>query len=197
MKYISSHTHTFCSSISMLWGVPKNVFCFFFFFFKTVFFSQNLSEPLFISIDRICFSINQNWFKKFRWASICFDRSNLRFWSIENSMRCFQKLIFSSVKHFFKIFFNFSLSIRLGQGSISIFCRYSPFFLQGFPLSKLESPLYPSFCIYFHVFMHKLMHFVGIFGTFQIWGFWWFKPFFLKLIIGFCSYNVINMIFDV
>ena len=32
------------------------------FFFKTVFFSQNLREPLSVSIDRVCFLINRNCF---------------------------------------------------------------------------------------------------------------------------------------
>ena len=52
-----------------------------------------------------------------------------------------------------------------------IFFRFRPFFLQGFPLPRPVRPLYPSLCFYFHVFMHKLMHFVGIFGPFQIWDF--------------------------
>ena len=55
--------------------------CFFFFFFR-------------ISIDRSYFSINRNCFKNFKWASICFDQSNIRFRSIENRMRSFLKTDF-------------------------------------------------------------------------------------------------------
>ena len=66
-------------------------------------------------------------------------------------MRSFFKTDFQLSQTLFqKKFFNFSLSIWLGQGLISIFCRFRPFFLQGFPLPRLVSPFYPSFCI-FHV----------------------------------------------
>ena len=122
----------------------------------------------------------------FDWSKLFFDRSKLSkiVWDV------FLKLSFRSDKHFFKKFFAFSLSIRLG------FLSFSPiFFLQGFPLPRLVRPLYPSFYIYFHVFMHKLMHFCEIFGTFQNWDFCWINPLFLKLIIGFCSCIVIFMIY--
>ena len=85
LKQISSHTHAFWLSISMLWDFPKMYFC----FFSKLCFSQKFCESLSVSIDWVCFSINRNWFKKFRWASVCFDRSNLRFRSIENRMRSF------------------------------------------------------------------------------------------------------------
>ena len=52
LKYISSHTHAFCSSISMLWGVSKMCLCYF---------------------QKLCF------FSKILWASVCFDWSNLFF----------------------------------------------------------------------------------------------------------------------
>ena len=58
LKITSSHTHAFCSSISMLWGV------FWFFFFLTVFFLK-FSEPLPISIDPFYFSIDRNFLKLF------------------------------------------------------------------------------------------------------------------------------------
>ena len=109
---------------------------------------KNFCEPLCVSIIRNYFSINRKSYGMF-----------------------FKKLSFRSDKHFFKKFFAFSLSIRLGQGSLTNFCRFRPFFLQGFPLPRPVRPLYPSLCIYFHVFMHKLMHFVGIFGPFQNWDF--------------------------
>ena len=96
---------------------------------------------------------------------------------------------------FSKTFSNFSLSLRLGKGPLKIFCCFSFKFLQGFSLSRPIRPLYPSFCFYFHDFMHKLMHFKGIFGTFKIWDFCWINPLFLKLIIGFCFYIDIFMIY--
>ena len=141
------------------------------FFDQSKLFLKNLREPLSVSINRNWFSINRKLWIRFL---------KIWFWLIQ--------LIF------FKTFSNFSFSLQLGQAHSSNFCCFPLKFLQGFPLSKPVSPFYPSFCIYFHVFMHKFMHFVGIFGPIQIWGFWWFKPSFLKLIIGFCSYNVINMV---
>ena len=42
-----------------------------------------------ISIDWGYFSINRNWLTIFEWAFVCFDRSNLRFRSIENRVGCF------------------------------------------------------------------------------------------------------------
>ena len=62
--------------------------------------------------------------------------------------------------------------------------------MQSFSLIRPVRPFYPSFCFYFHDFMHKLMHFKGIFETFQNWDFCWINPLFLKLIIGFCFYMI-------
>ena len=163
-----------------------------------MFFSQNLSEPLSILIDRVCFLINRNCFLKNLREPLSVS-INRNWFSINRKswIRFFKKLSLTCSNSLFKSFSNFSFSLRLGQAHSSNFCRFPPKFLQGFPLSKPVSPFYHSFCIYFHVFMHKFMHFVGIFGPIQIWGFWWFKSSFLKLIIGFCSYKVINMIYDV
>ena len=61
-------------------------------------------------------------------------------------------------KSFFKIF---SLS-PTWQGCTKIFCRFLPQFLQGFSPSRPVRPFYPSFCSYFHVFMHFFMHLKGI-----------------------------------
>ena len=87
LKNFASHTHAFYSYFSMIggvyaqnWAVFQNC-VFFFFFFR-------------ISIDRSYFSINRNCFKNFKWASICFDQSNIRFRSIENRMRSFLKTDF-------------------------------------------------------------------------------------------------------
>ena len=62
LKYISSHTHAFYSSISMFEVFLKCVFV----IFKTVFFLKTffVSKPLLVSIDPICLSINRNCFKK-------------------------------------------------------------------------------------------------------------------------------------
>ena len=125
------------------------------------------------SIDRTCFSINWTSWIKFFLNSV---------WLIQNT--------FSNL---FQTFL--SLSLRLGKAPLRIFCHFSTKLLQGFSLTRSVRPLYPFFCFYFHDFMHKLMHFNEIFGTFQIWGFCWINPLFLKLIIGFCWYTVIFMIF--
>ena len=128
-------------------------------------------------------------FKNFKGAFVCFDQSKM--W-----IRFLKNWIWRVQFIFFKTFSNF-LSLSNSDKLTHHFCCFPPKFLRGFPLSKPVSLFYPSFCIYFHIFMHKFMHFVGIFGPIQIWGFWRFKPSFLKLIIGFCSYNIINMIYDV
>ena len=135
---------------------------------------KNFSEPLPGSVDRTCVSIN--------WTSW------IRFFF-------FLKLRFDLFIYFFKTFSNFPLSLRIGKAPLRIFCRFQPNFLQGFSLLRPVRPLHPSFCFYFHDFMHKLMHFNGIFGAFHIWDFCWINPLCLKLIIGICSYIVIFMIY--
>ena len=99
-------------------------------------------------------------------------------------------------KHFFKSFFNFSLSLRLGKAKSSNFCRFPSNLLQGFPLPKPVSPIYPSFCTLFHVCMHKFMHLFEIFRLYINWDFCLIKPYFMKLINGFCCYIDIFMIYD-
>ena len=99
------------------------------------------------------------------WVSVCFNRCSISVGSIEafstdricfsidqKSCREFFKNWFSRVQtHFFKSFSTFSLFIRPGQGSNPFFfCRFPPFFLQGFSLPRSVRPLHPSFCIYFH-----------------------------------------------
>ena len=54
LKNISSHTHAFCSSISMFWGVPKMCFV----FFQNCVFLSKFKWVSVVSIDRVCFSIN-------------------------------------------------------------------------------------------------------------------------------------------
>ena len=150
LKNFASHSHAFYSYFSMLGGI----------YAKTGLFFQNCVFSR-ISINRGYFLINRNWFKIFRWASVCFDRANLRFRSIENRIRRFLKTDFQLSQTLFQkvFFFYFSLSIWLGQGSISFFCRFQSFFLQGFPFPRPVCSFYPSFCISLHVFMHKFMVF--------------------------------------
>ena len=134
---------------------------------------KNFSESLSVSIDQYCFSINRiSWIRFFKIQ--CLTRS----------------------KHFFKKNFNFSLSLRLGKAKSSNFCHFPPNLLQVFPLPKPVSPFYPFFCILFHVCMHKFMHFFEIFGLCINWDFCLIKPYFMKLINGFCCYIDIFMIYD-
>ena len=161
---------------SMLWGeVASNSVVFQKFIFlqfrsiESVFRSikiafKNFCEPLSGSINRTCFSINRT--------------SSIKFFFKNSDLTC------SST------FSNFPLSLQLSKAPLRIFCRFQPNFLQSFSLPRPVRPLYPSFCFYFHDFMHKLMHFNGIFRTFHVWDFCWIIFFFLKLIIGFCSYIV-------
>ena len=115
LKNISSHTHTFCSSISILWDVSK-------FFFKNVFFPQKFCEPLSASIDPICFSINQNClFVSINWIS------RIRF------LKIYIWLVQTTFSKAFQNFF--SLSLRLGKAPQQIFFHFPPNFLQGFSLS--------------------------------------------------------------
>ena len=189
MKIISSHTHTFFFLIFQCFEERLHqillIFKISFFFFynfdrSSLFFDQSklrlkisVSLCLFVSIDQNCFSINQiSWIKFFKIQ--CLTRS----------------------KHFFKSFFNFSLSRRLDKTKSSNFCHFPPNLLQGFPLPKPVSPFYPSFCILFHVCMHKFMHLFEIFGPCINWDFCLIKPYFMKLINGFCCYIDIFMIYD-
>ena len=184
-KNISSHTHAF---LLLIFNALRYVF-----------------KNQVILLKRCFFQI-------FDWSNLIFDQSK-SFWKILVSL-CLVWLIepiFRSIEHressffknsyltcsstFSKLFSNFPLSLWLGKAPLRIFCRFPSNLSQGFPLPKPISPFYPSFCILFYDFMHKLMHFNGIFGTFHIWDFCWINPLFLKLIIAFCSYIVIFMIY--
>ena len=79
----ASHIHAFYSYFSMLGGIYAKNWA----VFQNCVFTG-------ISIDQGYFSINWNWFKIFRWASVYFNQLNLRFWSIENRMRSFLKTDF-------------------------------------------------------------------------------------------------------
>ena len=162
-------------------------------------------------LHQILLIFKNSFFYNFNRSSLFFDQSKLRlkvsvslclFWLIETVfsinriswIRFFKIQCLTRSKHFFKRFFNFSLSLRLGKAKSSNFCRFPPNLLQGFPLPKPVSPFYPFFCILFHVCMHKFMHLVEIFGLCINWDFCLIKPYFMKLINGFCFYIDIFMI---
>ena len=74
LKYISSHTHAFCSSISMLWGVSKMCLCY---FQKLCFFLKNFVSLCLIRLIQSVFRSIEIVLKLFKEASVCFDWSNL------------------------------------------------------------------------------------------------------------------------
>ena len=153
LKNFTSHTHAFHSYFSMLEGVYAQNWA----IFQNSVFSR-------ISINLGCFSINRNCFKNFKGASICFDQSKI-------VNKVFKNLSLTCSTHLFQNFFKLFFLSLTHKGYSSNFCCFPLTILQGFPLPRLVRPFYPSFCIYFHVFMYKFMHFVGIFGPIQIWGF--------------------------
>ena len=156
-------------------------------FFKKLCFFLKFSEPLPISIDPFCFSIDRKLFKNVR-ESLCLFRSiEAVFRSIETRETCFlkgQNVFFK--RCFFKKKFNLSSLSDLAKAPPKIFCRFPPEFLQGFCLPRPVSPFCPSFCVLFHDFMHFSCFALGIFGTFHILGLLMIETFFLvKLIVGF------------
>ena len=81
-----------------------------------------------------------------------FNRLNLFFNQSKIIQRFFLKhLILTCSNAFSKSFQTLSLSIRLVKAPIKIFCRFRPFFLQGFSPLRPVRHFYPSFCIYLHV----------------------------------------------
>ena len=181
-KSISSHTHAFYSLCSMFFQKPgyffKNSVFPKFQLIQSVFRSieiafKILCEPLSVSINRNWFSINRNWFSINRKSWISFFKKR-------------QILTYSNLT--FQKFLNFSLSLslRFELGSTSNFCRFLPKFLQGFPLSKSVCPYYPLLFSYIQFYMHFFMHWRFIFRLCINWAFWCIKPYFVKLINGFC-----------
>ena len=103
---------------------------------------KNFGQPLSVSID----------------AQLILDQSKHfrsiepNFQSIENRIENFLKhLILTCSNTFLKSFQTLSLSIRSVKAPINIFCRFLPFFLQGFSPLRPVRHFYPSFCIYLHV----------------------------------------------
>ena len=121
---------------------------------------------------KICF------FQIFNWSNLFFDQSKsfLKFlvspflvrliepvfWSIEHHESSFFKTQFWLVQISFQNFSTFFSLSPTRQGSIEIFCRFPPKFLQSFSLPKPVCLFYPSFYIVFPIFMHDLM----VFGYF-------------------------------
>ena len=187
LKNFASHTHTFYSYFSMLGGVYAQNW--------VVFQNRVFSKIL---IDWGCFSINRNCFKNFKEASVCFDRTKVIFDQSKIVIKVFKNKILTCSTQLFQTFFKLFFLSPTWQGFSSNFCRFPLIFLQGFPLPRPVRPFYPSFCIYFHVFVHKFMHFVGIFEPIQIWGFWWFKLSFWNWSLGFVPITLLtwSMIFN-
>ena len=167
----------------MLWVDSK---CF---FQKTVFFLK-FGEPLPISIDPFCFSIDRNFLIMLERVSVCFDRSKL-FFNCSNSFQivlieslsvsidrgCFSidrnswilffkrsDCFFSKVS-FSKLFNLFSLS-DLAKAPPSIFCRFPPSFLQGFLSLKAGKSLLPFLLHFISCFHAFFMHYCGYFRHF-------------------------------
>ena len=171
LKIKSSHTHAFCSSISMVWVVPK---CF---FSKTMFFLK-FSEPLLVLIDPFYFSINRIFLKNVL-TSLCL------FQSIETIFRSIETCKSGSLKtHIWLVqitFSNFFLSLRLGKAPLRIFVVFLHF--------SCKESLSLSWYVHITLSFSFIFCFTCIEGLFLdlaiFWGFWWFKPYFVKLIIGF------------
>ena len=123
----------------------------------------------FFFLSKLCFFLEfrsiETFFQSIKIVSKFFDEPLFVLINRNSWIRFFKNWVWLVQTHFSKVFSNFSFSLRLGKGFFSIFCRFPPIFLQGFPLSKPVSPFYPSFCIYFHVFMHKFMHYFGVFDV--------------------------------
>ena len=137
---------------SMLWGKLSKIRLI---FLKSCFFPEfRLIQSDFRSIEIL--------FKKFS-EPLLVQLIEPIFRSIEHNVSGFFKnssLTDSNI--FFKSFLKLFSFSPTWQANTKIFCRFLPKFLQGFPPSRPIRPFYPSFCSYFHVFMHLK----GIFGPF-------------------------------
>ena len=159
------------------------------YFFKNyIFLEFRLIQSVFRSIkitfkilcELLSVSINRNWFSINQKSWISFFKSQI--WLIQIT---FSKLFQTSF---------FSLQFR--QAQFLIFCRFQPNFWLVFPLPRPVWPYNPFFFIYFQFYMHFFMHWRVIFRLCIFWGFWCLKPYFVKLINGFCCYIVMFLIYD-
>ena len=123
------------------------------------------------------FSLKSYFFQNFNWSNLIFDQSKSYLknlvslclvWLIEPVFRSIKHRVSGFFKNssltdsntFSKSFFKIFFLSPTWQGCTKIFCCFLPQFLQGFSPSRPVRPFYPSFCSYFHVFMHLN----GIFG---------------------------------
>ena len=109
------------------------------------------------------------------------------FRSIEHRESSFFKQYFDWFKTLFQNVFKLSSFSPTWQGSTEDFFSFSTKFLQGFSLTRPVRPLYPSFCFYFHDFMHKLMNFKGFSELFKFGIFVESILFFGNWSLGFAS----------
>ena len=181
-----------CISCSCIWLISFNawrILCKNWAFFQNCDFSR-------ISIDWDCFSINQNWFKKFFFlvSLYLFQSIETDFRLIKNCESSFLKTEFDlfnlTFQKFFKLFSLSSIWTRL----ILNFLLFSSDLFARFSSLQAGKSIIP-FLLHLFSCCHAFFHaFCWDFWTYSFWDFCWFKPNILKLIIGFCSYNVINLI---
>ena len=117
-----------------------------------------LCEPLSVSIDRNCFSIN-----RISW------------------IRFFLKKILTFSNSLFQKFLSFSLSLQFGRSSTSYFCHFLSFFLQGFSLQIPVRLFYPSFCFYFDISCNFSCILIWGFRTYTYLGFVMIKAIFSEI----------------
>ena len=126
-------------------------------------------------------------------VSVYFDRSRLIFDRSKLVNQVFQKGRIGLFQSYFSnSSFLFSLS-ALALGSTIQFLSFSFKIFARFLSLEADKSLLPfffKFISWFHAFSCIIM---GIFGTFNILGFWWFEPIFVKLINGFLCYDAIMM----
>ena len=117
------------------------------------------------SIDRICFSIDRkcdlNFVLNLTYSIAVgsiesyFQSIKSIFRSIENRIESFLKPLFLTCSNTISKLSNAFLSL-FDRSKIpsKIFCHFRPNFFKGFCHLRPVRHLYPSFFIYFHVFMH-------------------------------------------
>ena len=141
LKNISSHTHAF---FFIKFNALRSFYTKLLWFFKNLFFLEFQSiEPIFWSIEIAIKNFGQPLSVSID-ARLILDQSKhfwlieLNFWSIENRIESFLKhLILTWSNTFAKSFQTLSLSIQSVKALIKIFCRFPPFFLQGFSPLRL------------------------------------------------------------
>ena len=129
-------------------------------------------------------------------ASVYFDQSKLIFDQSKIVNKLFLKVKFELFKSLFQNVFKLLFLSPIRTSTILNFLSFSTKCFARFSSPKGGSPLYPFFFIYFQLYMHFFMHWRVIFGLCINWGFWCIKPYFVKLINGFCCYIDIFLIYN-